>query len=156
VAFSLMTAAFGLLIAAVGKTPEATRGRSILVTLIIVMLGGAWVPAFIFPQWLHKDNDVGADSLGDGRSGRNDLARLEFFGCNLAGYGAACVCARVRSARRDAIPLGSGELTYTEAHRLYRGPHTKVDAYFSLHPWGNYGLTIAILSTATAQKEEKT
>jgi ABC-2 type transport system permease protein len=52
VAFSLMTAAFGLLIAAVGKTPEATRGLSILVTLIMVMLGGAWVPAFIFPQWL--------------------------------------------------------------------------------------------------------
>ncbi len=52
VAFSLMTAAFGLLIAAVGKTPEATRGLSILVTLLMVMLGGAWVPAFIFPQWL--------------------------------------------------------------------------------------------------------
>jgi len=52
VAFSLMTAAFGLLVAALGKTPEATRGLSIFVTLILVMLGGAWVPAFIFPQWL--------------------------------------------------------------------------------------------------------
>ncbi len=52
VAFSFMTAAFGLLIAAVGKTPEAARGLSILVTLLLVMLGGAWVPAFIFPQWL--------------------------------------------------------------------------------------------------------
>ena len=50
--FSLMTAAFGLLIAALGKTPEATRGLSIFLTLIMVMLGGAWVPAFIFPQWL--------------------------------------------------------------------------------------------------------
>jgi ABC-2 type transport system permease protein len=53
-AFSLMTAAFGLLVAALGKTPEATRGLAIFVTLIMVMLGGAWVPAFIFPQWLQK------------------------------------------------------------------------------------------------------
>jgi len=53
-AFSLMTAAFGLLIAALGKTPEATRGLAIFVTLIMVMLGGAWVPAFIFPQWLQS------------------------------------------------------------------------------------------------------
>jgi ABC-2 type transport system permease protein len=53
-AFSLMTASFGLLIAALGKTPEATRGLAIFVTLIMVMLGGAWVPSFIFPQWLQK------------------------------------------------------------------------------------------------------
>jgi linearmycin/streptolysin S transport system permease protein len=53
-AFGLMTATFGLLIAALGKTPEATRGLSVFVTLIMVMLGGAWVPTFIFPQWLQK------------------------------------------------------------------------------------------------------
>jgi ABC-2 type transport system permease protein len=53
-AFSLMTAAFGLMIAALGKTPEATRGLSIFATLILVMLGGSWVPTFIFPQWLQK------------------------------------------------------------------------------------------------------
>jgi ABC-2 type transport system permease protein len=51
-AFALMTAAFGLMIAATGKTPEATRGIAILFTLVLVMLGGAWVPSFIFPQWL--------------------------------------------------------------------------------------------------------
>ena len=50
--FAIMTAAFGLFIAAVGKTPEATRGLAIVVTLIMVMLGGAWVPSFIFPPWL--------------------------------------------------------------------------------------------------------
>ena len=50
--FSLMTAAFGLLIASLGKTPEATRGVAILATLMMVMLGGAWVPSFIFPRWL--------------------------------------------------------------------------------------------------------
>ncbi len=50
--FSLMTASFGLLIAALGKTPEAARGLSVFATLILVMLGGAWIPAFLFPQWL--------------------------------------------------------------------------------------------------------
>jgi ABC-2 type transport system permease protein len=53
-AFSLMTATFGLMIAALGKTPEATRGLAIMATLIMVMLGGSWVPTFIFPQWLQK------------------------------------------------------------------------------------------------------
>jgi ABC-2 type transport system permease protein len=53
-AFSLMTAAFGLLVAALGETVEATRGYSIMATLILVMLGGAWVPTFLFPMWLQK------------------------------------------------------------------------------------------------------
>ncbi|MDP8982081.1 MAG: ABC transporter permease [Acidobacteriota bacterium] len=54
VAFALMTATFGLMIAALGKTPEATRGLAIFATLIMVMLGGAWVPTFVFPQWLQN------------------------------------------------------------------------------------------------------
>jgi ABC-2 type transport system permease protein len=49
-----MTAAFGLLVAALGETVEATRGYSIMATLIMVMLGGAWVPTFVFPIWLQK------------------------------------------------------------------------------------------------------
>jgi ABC-2 type transport system permease protein len=57
-AFSLMTAAFGLMIAALGKTLEATRGYSIMATLIMVMLGGAWVPTFVFPQWLQKSTVI--------------------------------------------------------------------------------------------------
>lgn len=52
VCFALLTASFGLLVAALGRTPEATRGLAILATLLMVMLGGAWVPAFIFPDWL--------------------------------------------------------------------------------------------------------
>ena len=51
-AFSLLTATFGLLIAAIGRTPEATRGIAIVATLLLVMLGGAWVPTFVFPEWL--------------------------------------------------------------------------------------------------------
>jgi ABC-2 type transport system permease protein len=52
--FSLMTAAFGLLLAGLGKTPEGTRGISIVVTLLLVMLGGAWVPTFVFPAWMQR------------------------------------------------------------------------------------------------------
>lgn len=51
-AFSLLTATFGLLIASIGKTAEATRGVAILSTLFLVMLGGAWVPTFVFPRWM--------------------------------------------------------------------------------------------------------
>ncbi len=51
-AFGLMTGAFGLMLAAIGRTVEATRGLAILATLLLVMLGGAWVPSFIFPPWL--------------------------------------------------------------------------------------------------------
>jgi ABC-2 type transport system permease protein len=54
IAFSLMTAAFGLMVAALGETVEATRGYSIMATLVMVMLGGAWVPTFVFPAWLRK------------------------------------------------------------------------------------------------------
>jgi len=53
-AFSLMTASYGLVIAALGRTPEATRGLSVVATLLMVMLGGAWVPTFVFPAWLQK------------------------------------------------------------------------------------------------------
>ena len=53
-AFCLLNASFGLLLAAVGRTPAATRGLSIMVTLILVMVGGAWVPAFVFPPWLQQ------------------------------------------------------------------------------------------------------
>lgn len=53
-AFALFTGSFGLLIAALGRSPEAARGIAILVTLILVMLGGAWIPSFIFPAWMQQ------------------------------------------------------------------------------------------------------
>jgi ABC-2 type transport system permease protein len=52
--FALLTSSFGLLIAAFGKTPEAARSIAVFATLIMVMLGGAWVPSFIFPEWLQS------------------------------------------------------------------------------------------------------
>jgi len=53
-ATAVMASTFGLLIAALGKTPQATRGVAILAVLLMVMLGGAWVPSFVFPAWLQK------------------------------------------------------------------------------------------------------
>jgi len=54
VASAIMASAFGLMLAALGSTPGATRGIAIFAVLVMVMLGGGWVPAFIFPAWLQK------------------------------------------------------------------------------------------------------
>jgi ABC-2 type transport system permease protein len=53
-ASSLMAAAFGLMIAALGRTVAATRGLSVLAVLLLTMLGGGWVPSFLFPAWMQK------------------------------------------------------------------------------------------------------
>ncbi len=52
IGYSLAAATFGLLIAAIGKTPQAARGVSVLAVLLMVLLGGAWLPMFLFPEWL--------------------------------------------------------------------------------------------------------
>jgi ABC-2 type transport system permease protein len=52
VACALMASTFGLLVAALGRTPGTARGVTTLAVLMMVMLGGAWVPSFIFPAWL--------------------------------------------------------------------------------------------------------
>jgi len=54
IACALMAATFGLLVAALGGTPAATRGVTALAVLMMVMLGGAWVPTFVFPSWLQR------------------------------------------------------------------------------------------------------
>jgi ABC-2 type transport system permease protein len=54
IACSIMAATFGLLVAALGKTAAATRRVATFAVLIMVMLGGAWVPSFIFPAWLQQ------------------------------------------------------------------------------------------------------
>jgi ABC-2 type transport system permease protein len=53
-ATAIMASTFGLLIASLGKTPGGTRGVATLSVLLMVMLGGAWVPSFIFPAWLQR------------------------------------------------------------------------------------------------------
>lgn len=51
-AAALMTATFGLFIAALGKTEQQSRGLSILAVLAMTMLGGAWFPSFMMPGWV--------------------------------------------------------------------------------------------------------
>jgi ABC-2 type transport system permease protein len=52
IAFCLLNASFGLMLATLGKSAPTTRGLAVMVTLLLVMIGGAWVPAFVFPKWL--------------------------------------------------------------------------------------------------------
>jgi ABC-2 type transport system permease protein len=54
VAFAMLAATMGIMIAALGRSVGATRGIAIFVVLLLVMLGGAWVPAFLFPAWLQQ------------------------------------------------------------------------------------------------------
>lgn len=54
VALCVLNAAFGLMLAAIGRSAAATRGIAIMATLLLVMVGGAWVPSFVFPKWLQQ------------------------------------------------------------------------------------------------------
>jgi ABC-2 type transport system permease protein len=52
--FSVLAATTGLMISALGRSVGATRGVAMFSVLILVMLGGAWVPSFLFPEWLQR------------------------------------------------------------------------------------------------------
>jgi ABC-2 type transport system permease protein len=54
IAFCMLNAAFGLMLATLGRSAPTTRGIASMVTLLLVMIGGAWVPAFVFPRWLQS------------------------------------------------------------------------------------------------------
>jgi ABC-2 type transport system permease protein len=54
IACAVMASTFGLLIAALGNSPATARGVTTLAVLMLVMLGGAWVPTFVFPAWLQQ------------------------------------------------------------------------------------------------------
>ena len=51
-AFAWMASNFGLMVAALGRSPQGARSVSILAVLAMVMLGGGWIPGFLFPAWL--------------------------------------------------------------------------------------------------------
>jgi ABC-2 type transport system permease protein len=54
ISFCLLNAAFGLMLATLGRSASTTRGLAMMTTLLLVMIGGAWVPAFLFPRWLQN------------------------------------------------------------------------------------------------------
>ncbi|MDX2036188.1 MAG: ABC transporter permease [Isosphaeraceae bacterium] len=55
-AFSWTAANLGLLVAALGRSPQGARSVSVLCVLLMVMLGGGWIPSFLFPEWLQTVN----------------------------------------------------------------------------------------------------
>lgn len=95
VALCFLNAAFGLMLAAIGGSAGATRGIAAMVTLLLVMVGGAWVPSFVFPQWLQQ-----ASLLAPTRWAVDGLDGATWRGQPLAAalppfavlVGAACVC----------------------------------------------------------------
>jgi ABC-2 type transport system permease protein len=52
--FALMASALGVLISTFGKTPQATRGAGMFIVLLATFLSGAWLPTFMFPEWLRS------------------------------------------------------------------------------------------------------
>ena len=75
IAFCLLNAAFGLMLATLGRSAPATRGFATMATLLLGMIGGAWVPAFVFPRWL-QNASLCAHALGRRRPGRRHVGRL--------------------------------------------------------------------------------
>lgn len=54
IVFALMASAFGLTVASLGRTPQGARSVALLGVLVMVMLGGCWIPSFLFPDWLQS------------------------------------------------------------------------------------------------------
>ena len=129
-AFALMTAGFGMLVASLGKTPEATRGLAIFATLIVVMLGGAWIPMFLFPQWLQKLTLVVPTRWAMDGFEAMTWRGLESGSCRGAYRRVAAVRGGVWSPGRGALPLGSGRLVI-----LFRtDPHSCMPCWHSCQP----------------------
>ncbi len=53
-AAALMASCFGLFVSALGRNEQQSRGLSIFVVLTMTMLGGAWFPSFLMPDWVQK------------------------------------------------------------------------------------------------------
>ena len=54
VAAALLSAATGLLVAALGGEEGRARSVAILAILILSMLGGLWLPSFLLPGWVQR------------------------------------------------------------------------------------------------------
>ena len=106
IACALMASTFGLLIAALGNSPATARGVTTLAVLMMVMLGGAWVPTFVFPAWMQQ-----LTMVVPVRWAVDGLDAMTWRGIGLSGAiranpRAARVRAGVRRDCRDALPVG--------------------------------------------------
>ena len=99
-------ATFGLLIASLGKTEEQSRGLSIFVVLMLSMLGGAWFPSFLMPEWMQKVTLVipsrwAIDGFDAALWRGADLAHILSFSAVTLGFAGACFV--VATARLKAL-----------------------------------------------------
>ncbi len=125
-ATALCSATLGLMVAALGRSPEATRGLAILVTLLLVMLGGAWVPQLPVPALAAGRRRLDPHPLGSAGHGRDDLARPAPGRRADAGGGAAGLCGAVRCGGPVALSLErltSPARSPTAHHRAYTNAH---------------------------------
>ncbi len=53
-AAALLSAASGLLVAALGANEERARSLAVLAILTLSMLGGLWLPSFLLPGWVRR------------------------------------------------------------------------------------------------------
>ena len=117
VAFAMMTATFGLLVAVLGKTPEATRGHRDSGDADSGDAGRKLGTGLHLPAMAAEGQFRGTDALGGRRLGCDGLARLRIR-CGLRSDRRT---ARLRgSLRRDccvALPLGSRSVKYYSTQR---------------------------------------
>ena len=53
-AAAVMASTFGIFVSALGRNEQQSRGLAIFVVLTMTMLGGAWFPSFLMPDWVQK------------------------------------------------------------------------------------------------------
>ena len=102
VAFCLLNASFGLMLATLGRSPRATRGIASMVMLLLLMLGGAWVPSVRVSAMAAAGPAVYPDPLGcDGLDGMTwrGLALGDALLPSAVLFAAAVVCIGIAAAR---------------------------------------------------------
>ena len=118
--FGWMAANFGLMVAALGRSPRGARSVSILAVLAMVMLGGGWIPGFLFPAWLQAVTPaIPARWAIDGFDGRA-VPRLHARRGLPDGVRVPRLRRRVRGRGPRLVPLGRAVLI--DLRREIAGP----------------------------------
>ncbi len=58
IVIAFLVASIGLLVATLGNTESRARSISILVILAFSMIGGLWLPSFLFPEWVQRLSEI--------------------------------------------------------------------------------------------------
>jgi ABC-2 type transport system permease protein len=123
-ACSTMAATFGLLVARLAERRETARGVSSLVVLVMVMVGGAWVPTFVFPPWMQRLTGR-AGPMGRRRPRRDHVRGLPLSSA-VAPTLALLVYRAVRIDRGCAVPVGGSVGARPMPRPIYAPPSHQV------------------------------